>query len=73
MASTAMNMNDQRSTEVIVIAWVFTGIATATVAMKIFARAHITKQLGWDDFFIFFSMVGQGGRLPYQKADDSRR
>jgi hypothetical protein len=66
MASTAMDMHDQRSTEVIVIAWIFTGIATTTVALKIFARAHITKTLGLDDFFIFFSLVGKTCCSPRQ-------
>jgi hypothetical protein len=36
---------------------VFTGIAIVTVSMKLFARSQIVKQLGWDDFFIFLSMV----------------
>ncbi|KAH8673428.1 hypothetical protein BX600DRAFT_433057 [Xylariales sp. PMI_506] len=49
--------NESRSAEVIAVAWVFTGIAFAVVLLKLFARAHIVKKLGWDDFFIFFSMA----------------
>ena len=50
-------MTESRAAQVIAIAWVFTGIAVATVALKLFARAHVVKVVGWDDFFIFFSLV----------------
>jgi hypothetical protein len=35
-----------------------TGAAFATVGVKLFARAKIVRVVGWDDFFIVFSMVG---------------
>ncbi|KAF4634480.1 hypothetical protein G7Y89_g3626 [Cudoniella acicularis] len=54
MASQAVDLSENRSTEIIVVAWVFTGIAIATVALKLFSRAQIVKVIDWDDFFIFF-------------------
>lgn len=51
-----VDFNESRGAEINVIGWVFTGIAIATVALKLFARGHLAKNLGWDDFFIFFSM-----------------
>lgn len=57
MAAQDMDLSKSRATEVIVVAWVFTGIAIASVAVKLFARVQIVKVVGWDDFFIFFSLV----------------
>ena len=51
-------MADDRGPELLVISWVFTGLALVTVALKVFYRAHVLK-LGWDDFFILFSLVSQ--------------
>ena len=58
-SSTAIvDLSESRGTEVNVIAWVFTGIAMATVFLKLFVRAQTdVKRLGWDDFFIFFALV----------------
>lgn len=42
--------------EINAIGWVFTGIAIAAVSLKLFARLD-SKRFGWDDFFIFFSLV----------------
>lgn len=53
-----MDFNENRAAQVVVVAWVFTGIAIATVFLKLFTRARITMRLGWDDFFIFLSLVG---------------
>lgn len=55
---TTVDLTESRAVEINVVAWVFTGIAIVTVVLKLFARSQITKQLGWDDFFIFFSLVG---------------
>ncbi|RAO64996.1 uncharacterized protein BHQ10_001008 [Talaromyces amestolkiae] len=54
--NTDVDFNESRGVEINVIGWVFTGIAIATVGLKLFARGHMAKNLGWDDFFIFFSM-----------------
>jgi hypothetical protein len=34
-----------------------TGAAILTVGIKLFARAKIVHVIGWDDFFIFLSLV----------------
>lgn len=55
--NTDVDFNESRGVEINIIGWVFTGIAITTVGLKLFARGHMGKNLGWDDFFIFFSMV----------------
>jgi hypothetical protein len=55
MATT--DLSDSRQTEVLVVAWVMTGAAIFTVGVKLFARAKIVRVVGWDDFFIFLSLV----------------
>ncbi|KAM0816104.1 putative Integral membrane protein [Seiridium cardinale] len=58
MADSSVDLTESRSSEIITIASIFTGIATATVGLKIFARANIdVHTVGWDDFFIFLSLV----------------
>ena len=57
-----VDFNETREVEINVIGWVFTGMAIATVGLKLFARGHMAKNLGWDDFFILLSMVST--RLP---------
>ena len=49
--------NDDRQKEVLIVAWVTTGASLVTVAIKIFTRLRIVRVIGWDDFFIVFSMV----------------
>jgi hypothetical protein len=53
---TDVNFNETKAKEINVCAWVFTGIAIGTVFLKLTTRAHV-KKLGWDDFFIFLSLV----------------
>ena len=55
--STVVQANDHRQKEVLIVAWVTTGAAFVTVAIKIFTRLRIVRVIGWDDFFIVFSMV----------------
>ena len=55
--STIVEANDDRQKEVLIVAWVTTGAALVTVAIKIFTRLRIVRVIGWDDFFIVFSMV----------------
>ncbi|OAL54846.1 hypothetical protein IQ07DRAFT_596303 [Pyrenochaeta sp. DS3sAY3a] len=49
--------SESRQTEVLVVAWVMTGLAICTVAFKLFARVKVVKIIGWDDFFIILSLV----------------
>jgi hypothetical protein len=65
--STTVDLTESRATAIYLVAWLFTGIAIVTVILKLFARSRITKQLGWDDFFIFFSLVRI--RSPFFRSD----
>ncbi|OKL58950.1 hypothetical protein UA08_05526 [Talaromyces atroroseus] len=53
---TNVDFNQSRGREINVIGWVFTGIAMGAVGLKLFHRGHMSKNLGWDDFFIFLSL-----------------
>jgi hypothetical protein len=53
---TNVDFNETRAKEINICAWVFTGIAIGTVLLKLTTRAQV-KKLGWDDFFIFLSLV----------------
>ncbi|KAJ5094096.1 hypothetical protein N7456_009957 [Penicillium angulare] len=53
---TNVDYSESRAAEINTIGWVFTGIAIAVVALKIFSRVD-SKRAGWDDFFIFFSLA----------------
>jgi hypothetical protein len=61
--SAVVQANDDRQKEVLVVAWVTTGAALVTVAIKIFTRLRIVRVIGWDDFFIVFSMVRDSCRF----------
>ena len=41
----------------LVIIWPFTLLAIITVTLKLVSRAHLFRALGWDDFFIFLSLL----------------
>ncbi|KAL2782700.1 hypothetical protein BJX66DRAFT_345603 [Aspergillus keveii] len=57
MATTQTNadLDENHAVNVHIVGCVFTGIAIATVGLKITAR-QMVKRLGWDDFFIIFSL-----------------
>jgi hypothetical protein len=57
MEKTIADLHESRQDEVLVVAWLTTGAAIITVAIKLFARAQIVKVIGWDDVFIVFSLV----------------
>ena len=57
MMAESVDLTENRQTEVLVVAWVMTGAAVMTVGIKLFARARIVHVVGWDDFFIFLSLV----------------
>ncbi|KAK8880185.1 hypothetical protein PGQ11_001479 [Apiospora arundinis] len=54
---TDVDFNENRQLEINLVAWICTAIAIAVVGLKLFAKARIVKVIGWDDFFIFFSMA----------------
>ncbi|PLB54861.1 hypothetical protein P170DRAFT_323097, partial [Aspergillus steynii IBT 23096] len=51
-----IDFSETREAEIHIIGWVFTGIAIATVSLKVVSRMGV-KTAGWDDFFIFFSLT----------------
>lgn len=53
---TDVDHSESRAAEINAIGWVFTGVAIAAVSLKLFARIE-SKRFGWDDFFIFLSLV----------------
>jgi hypothetical protein len=65
--STIVEANDDRQKEVLIVAWVTTGAALVTVSIKIFTRLRIVRVIGWDDFFIVFSMVRDSYRFTRRK------
>ncbi|KAK8018435.1 hypothetical protein PG991_007625 [Apiospora marii] len=54
---TDVDFDENRQLEINLVAWICTGVAITVVAFKLFTRAHITKVVGWDDFFIFLSLA----------------
>ena len=56
---TNVDYSETRAAEINAVGWVFTGIAITAVFLKLFARME-SKRAGWDDFFIFFSLVRNG-------------
>lgn len=55
--ATSSNLGESRGAEIIIVAWVFTGISIVVAGLRLFVKARISKELGWDDFFILLSMV----------------
>lgn len=49
--------SDNRGPELLGLIWTFTTVSIATVALKLFTRRKFLQGLGWDDFFIFLSLV----------------
>ncbi|RMJ28491.1 hypothetical protein PHISP_00618 [Aspergillus sp. HF37] len=54
---TNVDFSETRAAELHAVGWVFTGIAIVTGVLKLFARFEVVKRIGWDDFFIFFSLA----------------
>lgn len=48
---------DDKGLQMLITTWVFTGLASLVVLLKLFTRAKLLTGLGWDDFFIFLSIV----------------
>lgn len=63
MASSTVDLAEDRQRDVLVVAWVMTGAALLTVVIKLFTRLRVVRVIGWDDFFIVFSMVGPSAGL----------
>jgi len=57
MARQNPDLTESRQSDILIVAWVTTSAALITVAIKIFTRLRVVKVIGWDDFFVVFSMV----------------
>lgn len=53
---TDVDFGESQVLQINLVGWIFTGIAFGAVCLKLFSRFD-KKLAGWDDFFIFFSMV----------------
>lgn len=67
MATETIDLAESRQSEVLIVAWVMTGAALLTVVIKLFTRLRVVKYIGWDDFFIVFSMVRAGATSTTQR------
>ncbi|QDS74399.1 hypothetical protein FKW77_005651 [Venturia effusa] len=57
MASDHRDITGSRQQEVLIVAWTMTGAAILTVIFKLFTRFRVVRYIGWDDFFIVFSLL----------------
>ncbi|KAI4240547.1 MAG: hypothetical protein L6R40_005035, partial [Gallowayella cf. fulva] len=46
-----------RGADIIVTQFVFTAIATVLVCLRLFVRAWITRNVGWDDIFMAITLI----------------
>ena len=46
------------------VTWVFTSLALITVFLRLLTRLRITRNPGWDDFWIVLAMVGSAMNTP---------
>lgn len=54
------------------VTWVFTSIALVTVFLRLLTRLRLTRNPGWDDFWVTLAMVGIASALPLQLGHPSR-
>ncbi|PLN85529.1 hypothetical protein BDW42DRAFT_183028 [Aspergillus taichungensis] len=55
--NTNVDFSETRGPAVNIIGWVFTGVAIVAVFLRLYARVEVVKRVGWDDFFIVFSLI----------------
>ncbi|USP73696.1 uncharacterized protein yc1106_00970 [Curvularia clavata] len=53
----SVDLTENRQTEILLVAWIMTGAAILTVAIKLFARVRVVHVIGWDDLFIILSLI----------------
>ena len=46
-----------RAGELNAVAWTWTTIAGICVGLRLYSRLRITRNMWWDDYFIFLTMV----------------
>ena len=55
--NTNVDFSETRGPEVNIVGGVLTGVAIVAVLLRLYARVEVVKRVGWDDFFIVFSLV----------------
>lgn len=53
-----MNNPLNQGPRIAVVSWTLAAVAILFVAARLYTRLFITRKPGWDDAFIFFSLVG---------------
>lgn len=49
--------DQNRATELIAVTWVWCSLSLMAICLRLYSRVRITKNLWWDDWVIFFTMV----------------
>ena len=55
-----------RANELLIITWVWCSLSLIVVALRLYSRVWLTRNLWWDDWVMFFTMVREnvsGGML----------
>ena len=58
--------DQNRGPTVEIVTWIFTSIALITVFLRLLTRLRITRNPGWDDFWIGLAMVGVAINIAHQ-------
>lgn len=56
--------DQNRGPTINLVVWIFTGISLACVTARMYGRVFLTRNVGWDDFWIVLSMVSLRKLLP---------
>ena len=49
--------DQDRGPTINIVNWTFTAVAALCVVLRLFGRLRLTNNVGWDDFWIFVSIV----------------
>lgn len=50
-------MVQDQSLSITTVSWTLGSLCLVIIAVRLYTRALVTRQLGWDDFFIALSLV----------------
>jgi len=67
MFTSTVDLSETRAPNILALAWILCASAIITVAIKLFARTRIVKVVGWDDFFIFVSLVSHISKVAHDE------
>ena len=46
-----------RSRELLTVTWIFCALSSLVVGLRLYVRVRMTRNLWWDDWVMFFTMV----------------